>query len=288
MREAVGREAQVLAEADLQAWRKVALRSLLIVVGVAGLPAVLSTVTNAYLTGRMSPLLLAYGVVYLGFVTLAFLQRLSVTPRAWVFIALVYVIAGASFARVGLVGSGRLYLVFLPAVSVVLIGPRAGYLCLGISLFEFAAFSELARLGVLARWLTETKNPLDLGTWIESGGALAVILITMSGAPGALLHAARAHPGDEPEGHAGAGKGVQDAPQRVKDRTRELALLNSVAAVASGLTDIGEILRVSLEKTMEAFGIEAGGAYGLEEETGTLVMLAHKGLSESFIRRWSG
>ncbi|MGA2763579.1 MAG: GAF domain-containing sensor histidine kinase [Spirochaetia bacterium] len=284
MREAVGREAQVLAEADLQAWRKVALRSLLIVVGVAGLPAVLSTVMNAYLTGRMSPLLVAYGAVYLGFVTLAFLQRLPVTPRAWLFIAFVYIIAGASFARVGLVGSGRLYLVFLPAVSVVLVGPRAGYLCLGISLFEFAAFSELARLGVLSRWLTETKNPLDLGTWVESGGALAVILITMSVllerffTRHVLTLATSQRVMQELE------KAYKALRQRVKDRTRELGLLNSVAAVASGLTDIGEILRVSLEKTMEAFGIEAGGAYGLEDETGTLVMLAHRGLSESFIR----
>jgi len=62
-------------------------------------------------------------------------------------------------------------------------------------------------------------------------------------------------------------------------------LLNSVAAVASGLTDIGEIFKVSLEKTMEAFRIEGCGAYGLDEETGTLVMLAHKGLSESFVRQ---
>jgi signal transduction histidine kinase len=70
--------------------------------------------------------------------------------------------------------------------------------------------------------------------------------------------------------------------RRVHDRTRELRLLNNVAGVVSGLTDLCEILKVSLEKIMEAFGFETGGAYGLEEETETLVMLAHKGMSDKF------
>ena len=78
-------------------------------------------------------------------------------------------------------------------------------------------------------------------------------------------------------------KAYASLEHRMQDRTREMKLLNSVAAVVSGLVDLGGILAVSLEKTMEAFGIEAGGAYGLEEETGSLVMLAHKGLSDGFV-----
>jgi signal transduction histidine kinase len=70
-------------------------------------------------------------------------------------------------------------------------------------------------------------------------------------------------------------------------RTRELELVNSVAGVVSGLVSLGDILRVSLAKTMDAFGIEAGGAYALEEETGTLIMRAHQGLSEEFVRQMS-
>ena len=207
---------------------------------------------------------------------------------AWLFIGLAYVIAAASFARVGLVGSGRLYLVFLPALAIVLVGQRAGYLCLGVSLFEFAIFTEMARLGFLSKWLTETANPVDVGTWIESGAALAVILLTLS----VLLERFfTRHVFTLEVSHRIRGeleKAYRALSQRVTERTRELALLNSVAAVASGLTDIRRILTVSLEKTLEAFGIEAGGAYGMEEETGTMVMLAHTGLSENFFGRWSG
>ncbi len=285
MGRALSREAWTLAETDLQKWRTRALGLVLVIVAVAGLPACFTVVANAYLSGRLSPLLIAYSLVYLGFVALAFLRRVPVNIRAWLFIGLTYLIAASSFARVGLVGSGRLYLVFLPALSIVLVGQRAGYFCLGVSLFEFAVFSELARLGILSQWLTETANPIDLGSWIESGAALAVILMTMS----VLLERFFArHVFTLEVSHkitVELEKAYKALKQRITERTRELALLNSVAAVASGLTDIGKILTVSLEKTMEAFGIEAGGAYGMQETTGTMVMLAHKGLSETFVRQ---
>lgn len=281
----VSREAFSLAETDLQTWRTRALSLVLVVVAAAGLPAFLTVVANAYLSGRLSPLLIAYSTVYIGFVALAILRRVPVAIRTWLFIGLAYVIAAASFARVGLVGSGRLYLVFLPALAIVLVGQRAGYLCLGVSLFEFAIFTEIARLGFLSKWLTETGNPVDVGTWIESGAALAVILLTLS----VLLerfftrHVFTLEVSHKIRGELE--KAYRELKQRVTERTRELALLNSVAAVASGLTDIRQILAVSLEKTLEAFGIQAGGAYGMEEDTGTMVMLAHRGLSENFLRQ---
>jgi len=283
MKHAVSREAWSLAETDLQKWRTRVLNLVLIIVALAALPAFCSVVANAYLSDRLSPILIGYCAVYLGFVALAFLRRIPVTIKAWLFIGLTYAITAASLARVGLAGSGRLYLVFLPALAIVLLGQRTGYLCLGISLFEYAAFSELARVGILAKWLTDTRNPLDIGSWIESGAALAVILVTMT----VLLERFFArHVFTLAVSHRITGeveKAYKTLRQRVKDRTRELALLNSVAAVASGRTDIRVILAVSMEKTMEAFGLEGCGAYGLEEETGAMVMLAHKGLSESFI-----
>ncbi|HTP58852.1 MAG TPA: GAF domain-containing protein, partial [Spirochaetia bacterium] len=283
MENLLNREAWSLAETDLQKWRTRVLSLVLIIVSLAGLPAFTSVVTNAYLTDKLSPLIVAYGAVYAGYVALAFLRRVPVTIRAWLFIGLTYAITAASLARVGLAGSGRLYLVFLPALSIVLLGQRMGYLCLGVSLFEYAIFSELARLGILARWLTDTRNPLDLGSWIESGAALAVILITMT----VMLERFFArHVFTLAVSHRITGeleKAYKTLTQRVKDRTRELALLNSVAAVASGLTDIRATLAVTLERTVEAFGLEGCGAYGLDEHTGSMIMLAHKGLSGSFV-----
>ena len=282
METATGRQDWSIAETDLHKWRTRVLSLVLIIGALTALPAFLSVVANAYLSSRMSPIIIVYAVAYTGFVALAFLPRVPVTIRTWLFIGLAYAIAAGSLARVGLAGSGRLYLLFLPALAIVLLGQRTGYLCLGISLLEYAVFSELARLGILAKWLTETRNPLDLGSWIESGAALAVFLITMT----VLLerffarHIFTLAVSQRITGELE--KAYKTLTQRVKDRTRELALLNSVAAMASGLTDIRAILSVSMEKTMEAFRLEGCGAYGLDEKTGIMVMLAYKGLSESF------
>jgi signal transduction histidine kinase len=275
------------AEPDLQRWRTRALRLVLAVVAAAALPAYVSLIANAFLSSRSSPLLWAYSGVYVAFVLLAFLPRMDVRLRAWIFFALAYVNAAASFGRVGLAGSGRLYLLILPASAIILVGPRAGYICLAISLGLYSGFAVLARAGILAGWITEPGNPLELGFWIEAGAALAVFMLTLT----ILLERFYTR-----HVHTLATRNLVTAElenayavmeRRVQDRTRELRLLNSIAAVVSGLVDLHEILRVSLEKTIEGFGFETGGAYGLEEETGTLGMLAHKGLTDRFVSQMS-
>lgn len=272
-------------ESDLLQWRARALRLVMLVGAASGLPAYLSVIANAFLNAQLTPLLWVYSAGYVGFDLLIFIPRIDVPVRAWLFLALTYAIAAASFARVGLAGSARLYLVFLPAAATILIGARGGYICLAISLALYAGFAALARAGILSRWLTESRNPLDLGFWIEAGVALGVFLVsltvllerfttkhiqTLSTSTRVTLELEQAYASLE---------------RRMQDRTREMGLLNSVAAVVSGLVGLGEILKVSLEKTMEAFVIEAGGAYWLEEESGTLVMLAHKGLSPGFVEQ---
>jgi PAS domain S-box-containing protein len=71
--------------------------------------------------------------------------------------------------------------------------------------------------------------------------------------------------------------------RRVKERTRELAALNALAAVVSRSLDLREVMESALQKTMEAAGVEAGGAFRLEEQSQTLVLMAHRGLSQRFV-----
>ncbi len=58
--------------------------------------------------------------------------------------------------------------------------------------------------------------------------------------------------------------------QRVEERTGELAVLNSIAAVVSGSLDLKEILGAALDKIREALGLEFGTAYALEGADGAL------------------
>ena len=269
-------------DSDLQRWRGRALRLVMLVGAASGLPAWLSVIANAFLSGRLTPLLWIYTAGYLGFVLLIFLPRITVTLRAGLFFALTYAIAAASFARLGLAGSARLYLVILPAAATVLIGARGGYICLGVSLVLYAGFASLARADILSRWLTEPRNPLDLAFWIEAGVALCVFLVTLTVLLERFTSKHIQTLSTSTRITAELERAYTSLERRMQDRTREMKLLNSVAAVVSGQVGIGGVLAVSLEKTMAAFGIEAGGAYGLEEESGTLVMLAHRGLSAGF------
>jgi signal transduction histidine kinase len=67
--------------------------------------------------------------------------------------------------------------------------------------------------------------------------------------------------------------------QKVADRTRELATLNAISAQASHSLDLKEILHGALDQILEAVNMDTGQAFSLEEETQTLISIAHRGLS---------
>jgi len=72
--------------------------------------------------------------------------------------------------------------------------------------------------------------------------------------------------------------------QRVANRTRELATLNAITAVVSRSLELDEILHDALDKTLEITNMDAGGAYRLDEESRTLVLVAQRGMSEELAK----
>ena len=71
--------------------------------------------------------------------------------------------------------------------------------------------------------------------------------------------------------------------RRVADRTRELTVLNSIAAVVSRSLDLQEILHNALDKTLEAMEMRMGAAYRLEEDGQGLTLMAQRGLSAALV-----
>ncbi len=71
---------------------------------------------------------------------------------------------------------------------------------------------------------------------------------------------------------------------RVAQRTHELTALNSLAAVVSQSLDLNQILPDGLSKTIEVMGMEAGGVFRLDADTGYLVLLAQQGISQELIQ----
>ncbi len=65
--------------------------------------------------------------------------------------------------------------------------------------------------------------------------------------------------------------------KKVADRTRELAIMNSIISVASHSLNIQEILEEALNKTVEQMGFEAGAAFKIESDPTTTHLMAHRG-----------
>jgi len=65
---------------------------------------------------------------------------------------------------------------------------------------------------------------------------------------------------------------------------RELSILNAISQTINESIDLDEILNKSLDKIVELTDIQSVGIYLLEEKTGELVYVAHKGFSMAFAK----
>lgn len=68
----------------------------------------------------------------------------------------------------------------------------------------------------------------------------------------------------------------------LEDRTRELATLNAIAAVASSSLELEQILEDALAKTMETMNVGAGSIYRFDPVSRSLTLLAHRGVRDEF------
>ncbi|MDX1600978.1 MAG: PP2C family protein-serine/threonine phosphatase [Anaerolineales bacterium] len=163
-------------EIVLNDWRKKALQVLLVLAAVLGLPSLVNTVVNASQARGLTILGSMYILAYVGILALLALPRSDHRLRSWGLFLMIYMLAVTSFLRVGLAGSGRLYILSVPIFATILIGARAGYMTAGLSLLVYSGFAGLAQAGALEQWLQVSENPVSLSFWLEAGLALLAIL----------------------------------------------------------------------------------------------------------------
>ncbi|MEK7786615.1 MAG: GAF domain-containing protein, partial [Chloroflexota bacterium] len=70
----------------------------------------------------------------------------------------------------------------------------------------------------------------------------------------------------------------------LRRRLAELSALNAMAAIVNESLDVNEILNRALDEALRQVGIEAGGMLLLDEKAGELAIVAHRGLSDEFVR----
>ncbi|MDX1663958.1 MAG: PP2C family protein-serine/threonine phosphatase [Candidatus Promineifilaceae bacterium] len=148
----------------ITAWRARAARLILAVVAVLGLPAWGSVVWNGIREGETGIVLWVYPLVYLAIIILALLPRIDHRLRIWGLLVLGYVNGCASMARLGLEGSGRLYLLVVPLFAAVLVGTRAALAITFVSIATYVLFAAQVEAGASA--------------WMEAGIAFAAFAFT--------------------------------------------------------------------------------------------------------------
>jgi signal transduction histidine kinase/CheY-like chemotaxis protein len=165
-------------EKVLKAWRAKALNtSLGVLAAVAFLATLFSLMVAIRDPNRRFGMPIFLGA-YLALLALILFRRLDFRVRGWLAFLMGYSVSIIAFARSGLVGSGRGYIITLPILATILIGVRSGLIAAALSLMIFTTFTVLAHLGVLENWLIYRDNPLSFGAWAEAWTDVVMLLVS--------------------------------------------------------------------------------------------------------------
>jgi len=166
-------------EHKLHTWRTNALNIVLNVTAIVAMPMVVLLIADAVYSPTRWPTVLIYLILYLLEVGLTFFRRLGFRLRAWGFLLLGYATGLLAFARGGLVGDGRTYLLALPVMALILVGGRAGLSMAILNLLTFATLALSANSKEAANWFIRQDNSLSLIDWGFGWVAFAMVLITL-------------------------------------------------------------------------------------------------------------
>jgi len=114
--------------------------------------------------------------VYVFVALLLGFRRVGYRVRAWGLILAGYAAGVLALVRAGLVGSGRLYLLALPAGAVAMVGVRSGLVAAGVSLLIYCGFAAATIQGELGSWLASQEAFLPLSVWVGDAVTFAMLL----------------------------------------------------------------------------------------------------------------
>lgn len=161
-----------------QEWREFILDVLLRVVFTVGFLALLAGIANATIA-RQYDLIVVYLAFYAGFVVLAFSKKLSFSLRASMFVFVLYLFGLIGLWAAGLSGDGRTFLFAFVLMTGVLLGTRAAFVALGISLATLVSFGVVLVSGMHLIPTLAQANSADAPSWVS--GTLIFTLLTLAG-----------------------------------------------------------------------------------------------------------
>ncbi len=83
-------------------------------------------------------------------------------------------------------------------------------------------------------------------------------------------------------------KSYSSLEKKVADRTRELAIFNSIITVANQSLNVQEILEYALNETVEQMGFDAGAAFRFEPDPSSTHLMAYRGFEPATVSDFIG
>jgi len=269
---------------EIQRRRTVLLDHLLLTAIVGGVVAMVSlyigmpqTMSVLERLSEMAPFLAGWLVTLIAWVW----RGLGYRPRALILLSLTYVLGIVIFARGGLPGSGRVWLLLLPAMAPVLFGPWWGIAAGAISALTYAFFT----VAISQKWVVPQvqEDLTGLAPLLSEGGAfllvaviLALILWSFSRS---WLQALAGADAANRRLQAQA-RELEETNVRLRRQTSQLQATAEIARAGSSTLDPGKLLTEAVERIQAEFGpmgVHCVGLYLLDEAQRSAVLRAASG-----------
>ena len=248
---------------EIQRYRRIILNRMLLIIVFGGLIAMVSLATELQVSPNtlewwttMAPFLTAWliGVV------ICFWRRLTYLVRVWIFLLFIYGLSCVVFARGGLAGSGRIWLLLLPTLASLLVGPRAGIIAGVIDVLTYIFFTIGLSQGWFIPQVAEDLNTLS--PLVGEGGSfvLGAVMLTMvlwfssKGWLEALREMSQAN-----EQLQTRTQEREQAYELLQRQTSKLRTVTEITRAGSSILDPEKLLAEVVERIQEGF--KAVGVY---------------------------
>lgn len=239
----------------IQSRRAVLLNYLLlasVVVGLVGIVSVyVSLPEGVSALTALAPFLVSWLIVL---ITWAW-RSLGYRPRALIFLLLTYILSLIIFARGGLPGSGRSWLLLLLALTFILLGPRAGIAAGALGVLTYAFFA----VAISQKWVVPqvADDLTTLAPLIGEGGSFLLVTIILMlifwsfyrGWLEALAGASAANRQLQAQTRE-----LEETNEQLHRQTRELQTTAGIAHACSSILDPKRLLTEVVNSIQEGLG----------------------------------
>lgn len=165
-------------EAELYEWRQKALGAITTVGFCIAVPLLI----YAFLTPHIKPslpMIISFSSACLCLCIPAVFRKLPLEIRGIFWIISGYLGGIVAFCRVGMAGSGRIFMLGMPILALTLIGKRVGFICAAVSILITLFFAALCPSGQMEKLLVVHHNPTELGFWLIQVVSWLLFLLPM-------------------------------------------------------------------------------------------------------------